>query len=100
MKRKSKTNNKTTTAAKSKRKRRMKPMPPKLVIEPADEILCDECGKPMGTLYKNEGRLVCKADLPFDLRYNSRGRLLSIAVSGMKAIKKFRSRQSNSMATA
>lgn len=73
--------------------RRKKPVPPELVIASNPDTLCDRCGEPQGTLYRAGGGLVCRNELPFAYRRGwKRHRLVRYAVSGMKAIKKERSR--------
>lgn len=60
-------------------------------LEVSADFKCDDCGKASGTLYNIDGKLLCYDSLPFEWRYgNKQHRILTIVVSGEKAIKAFR----------
>jgi hypothetical protein len=72
-----------------------------LKVEVSSDFKCDVCGTPSGTLYLHQGlkdgelveQLVCLDDMPFSYRHgNLHTRLLSLAVSGKKAIESKRAK--------
>jgi hypothetical protein len=62
-----------------------------LKVGVSDNVKCDECGNPSGTLYKVEDRMVCINHVPGEMTTGKMAaKLLRMAASGSEAISRLR----------